>query len=96
MSLTPESYKELVVKKKPSATWLVDFYAPWCGPCQQLAPQWTKLAKLLKDETNIHVGKIDCQQYSSLCTEVGVRSYPTIRLFPSKESKYYSKDQKFV
>ncbi|CAG2120682.1 unnamed protein product, partial [Medioppia subpectinata] len=93
--LTPETFKENVERKKSTTLWLVDFFAPWCGPCQRLAPQWTKLAKMLKDEPNVMVGSIDCQAYSQLCGDLEVRSYPTIRLYPHKDSKYYSKDQKF-
>ncbi|XP_054166340.1 dnaJ homolog subfamily C member 10-like [Oppia nitens] len=93
--LTPESFKESVDNKKGNSFWLVDFFAPWCGPCQRLAPQWTKLAKLLKEEPNVNVGSVDCQAYAQLCSDAGVSSYPTIRLYPSKDSKYYSKTQKF-
>jgi DnaJ family protein C protein 10 len=35
-----------VGKKEKGKIWLVDFFASWCGPCQQLAPEWRKLAKV--------------------------------------------------
>lgn len=48
VQLTPETFKSLVGERKNGETWLVDFYAPWCGPCNELAPDWNKLAKVLK------------------------------------------------
>ena len=48
VQLTPETFKSLVGERKNDETWLVDFYAPWCGPCNELAPDWNKLAKVLK------------------------------------------------
>jgi DnaJ homolog subfamily C member 10 len=40
------SFYETLGKKKEGELWLVDYFAPWCGPCQQLAPQWRMLAKV--------------------------------------------------
>ena len=40
------TWDELVEQKKEDHIWLVDFYAPWCGPCQQVAPEWRRLAKV--------------------------------------------------
>ncbi|PFX11172.1 dnaJ homolog subfamily C member 10-like, partial [Stylophora pistillata] len=89
VQLTPETFKSLVGERKKGETWLVDFYAPWCGPCNELAPDWNKLAKQMQGEAG--VGSVDCQKYRSLCQEQGVNSYPTIRLYPhySQGSRTY-------
>lgn len=80
--LTIDNFESLVINKELTEVWLVDFYASWCGPCIQLAPQWRSLARMLSPLTNIHVGSVDCVTQELLCTQHGIRSYPTIRLYP--------------
>ena len=46
IQMTPETFQSLVAERNVGETWLVDFYAPWCGPCNELAPEWNKLAKV--------------------------------------------------
>ena len=82
ITLTEKTFFERVGHKSEEEMWLVDFFAPWCGPCQQLAPQWRNLAKLVAKYPHIHVGKVDCTEESDLCFKLGVQSYPTIRMYP--------------
>ncbi|KAM7096474.1 dnaJ homolog subfamily C member 10 isoform 2-T3 [Ciconia maguari] len=91
VSLTPETFVELVQRRKREEIWMVDFYAPWCGPCQALMPEWKKMARMLSGL--ISVGSVDCQKYYSFCHQESVRGYPEIRLFPQKSNTahhYYS------
>ncbi|RMC18488.1 hypothetical protein DUI87_04377 [Hirundo rustica rustica] len=91
VSLTPETFAELVQRRKREELWMVDFYAPWCGPCQALMPEWKKMARMLNGL--ISVGSVDCQKYYSFCHQENVRGYPEIRLFPQKSNtahQYYS------
>ncbi|NXV72388.1 DJC10 protein, partial [Atlantisia rogersi] len=91
VSLTPETFVELVQRRKREEIWMVDFYAPWCGPCQALMPEWKKMARMLIGL--ISVGSVDCQKYYSFCHQESVRGYPEIRLFPQKSNtahQYYS------
>uniref|UniRef100_A0A8C9EQI6 DnaJ homolog subfamily C member 10 n=1 Tax=Pavo cristatus TaxID=9049 RepID=A0A8C9EQI6_PAVCR len=91
ISLTPETFVELVERRKREEIWMVDFYAPWCGPCQALMPEWKKMARMLNGL--ISVGSVDCQKFYSFCHQENVRGYPEIRLFPQKSStahQYYS------
>ncbi|XP_024895111.1 dnaJ homolog subfamily C member 10 isoform X2 [Pteropus alecto] len=87
ISLTPTTFNELVKQRKHDEVWMVDFYSPWCHPCQVLMPEWKRMARTLTGLIN--VGSIDCQQYHSFCAEENVRRYPEIRFFPLKSDKAY-------
>ncbi|XP_078050190.1 thioredoxin domain-containing protein pretaporter [Augochlora pura] len=67
---------------------VVMFYAPWCGHCQRMAPQYEKLAKDVKaDKSNVIIAKVDCTVDSELCTEHDVTGYPTFKFFKAGETK---------
>jgi protein disulfide-isomerase A6 len=57
----------------------VEFYAPWCGHCKNLAPEWKKAAKAL--EGIVNVGAVDCDEHKSLAGQYGVQGFPTIKIF---------------
>jgi len=58
---------------------LVDFYAPWCGPCQMMAPILSQLSQRLGSQ--LQVAKIDTDRYPQLASQYGVRTLPTLVLF---------------
>lgn len=86
--LDREKFTQLVYGGDKDTRWFVDFFAPWCGPCQQLAPQWRKLAKMLRDFDGVKVGQVDCQAHGDLCGSENVNSYPTIRLYSKSEQGF--------
>ncbi|XP_038692104.1 protein disulfide-isomerase like 2-1-like [Tripterygium wilfordii] len=61
---------------------LVEFYAPWCGHCKKLAPEYEKLGASFKKAKSVLVGKVDCDEHKSLCSKYGVSGYPTLQWFP--------------
>lgn len=58
---------------------LVDFWAPWCGPCRQLAPVIDQLAT--EYEGSVKVGKVDTDQNPNLAVKYGIQSIPTLMIF---------------
>ena len=57
---------------------LVDFWAPWCGPCKAMAPQFEKAASLL--EPRVRLAKVNTDDEQELASRFGIRGIPTIIL----------------
>ena len=81
-------FKASVESDQSDRTWVVIFYAHWCGHCVSFAPEFMDLAESLIHPGHLEFGAIDCAsndmaQYDSvdICREYDVRSYPTIRMF---------------
>jgi len=83
IDLNPNTFKtEVLLSELP---FLVEFFAPWCGHCKQLAPEWEKAATNLKGI--LPLGKVDCTAHQGLCAQYQVQGYPTIKLFSEKGQK---------
>ena len=58
---------------------LVDFWAPWCGPCRMQAPILDKLAQ--SDETDIKITKLNTEENPNIAVRYNIQSIPTIIIF---------------
>ncbi|KAI5463299.1 hypothetical protein BGZ63DRAFT_188740 [Mariannaea sp. PMI_226] len=83
--LTPETFQKLVTSTQDP--WFIKFYAPWCGHCRAMAPNWEQMAKAVAGKLN--VGEVNCDEESSFCKEVSARAYPTIRFYRGTENVEY-------
>ncbi|XP_025830227.1 protein disulfide-isomerase A6 homolog [Agrilus planipennis] len=83
IQLTSKNFDSLVLSSDD--IWIVEFYAPWCGHCQQFAPEFQKAAKVLKGI--VKVGAVNADEEGSLGGNYGVRSFPTVKIFAADKKK---------
>ncbi|KAK8953892.1 Protein disulfide isomerase-like 2-2 [Platanthera zijinensis] len=88
MVLTEATFEKEVGQDRGA---LVEFYAPWCGHCKKLAPEYEKLGSRFRKTRSVLIAKVDCDDQKSLCSKYGVQGYPSIQWFSKgslKPKKY--------
>ncbi|QCD98421.1 probable protein disulfide-isomerase A6 isoform X2 [Vigna unguiculata] len=79
VALTQNSFENEVGKDRAA---LVEFYAPWCGHCKKLAPEYEQLGTGFRKTKSVLIAKVDCDEHKTVCSKYGVSGYPTIQWFP--------------
>jgi thioredoxin 1 len=77
LTLTQDNFKTKVLDDQGVV--MVDFWAPWCGPCRMVAPILEELAAEYKDKAKI--GKVNIDENVALATEYQIMSIPTMIVF---------------
>lgn len=78
VDLTPENFDSVVDGSKHV---FVEFFAPWCGHCKNLAPAYEEVGAAFEKESNVVIAKVDADAHKDLGSRFGVTGFPTLKFF---------------
>jgi thioredoxin 1 len=75
LELTEENITNVLSEKKLT---VLDFWAPWCGPCRVLSPIIDEIADEHSDSDKVNIGKVNVDENSDLAHKYGIRGIPSV------------------
>lgn len=78
-SIDSEKMEEI---ENSDETWVIDFWAEWCGPCKKLAPVFEEVSEEMEE---VNFGKVDMEEHQDIGTKKGVRALPTLMVVEGEE-----------
>jgi len=84
VDLTPENFDKIIDGSKGA---FVEFFAPWCGHCKSLAPEYEIVGEAFSRIDNVVVAKVDADAHKELGGRFEVHGYPTLKWFPKGEHR---------
>lgn len=86
IDLIPKNFDKVVLKSGKPA--LVEFFAPWCGHCRNLAPVYEELGQVFASASDkVTIGKVDADENRELGKRFNVQGFPTLKWFDGKSDK---------
>lgn len=86
VDLTPANFDEVI---KGNTYAFVEFFAPWCGHCKNLAPEYEKFGAAFEGKKDVVIAKVDADAHKELGSRFGVTGFPTLKFFTNGEPEDY-------
>ena len=81
----PKNMQDLDQLERSSAATILMMYAPWCGHCKHLAPEFAKAAKNVNGKALF--AAVDCTEHENICAKYQVQGYPTVKVFNAQKGR---------